>query len=268
MPRNSRLMDYLARRDMARNGRDMRNPYGSKGGYVDSTNNRGVDYGRDYNSYSGQYHMARGDRGYSQQDSARYRRDYESSGQSDMDRRDYADMRDMHRMGRSESYRPIEAMGYFSGYYGGGQDMARGGRRDYDYDYDMDYDYARRGGRRDYDYAGDYGENLTHEELEHWRKKLEKEVTDEQSKQFFKKERVEQKAKQLGIEMKHFNADELAIAGLMLYSDYSKTLKPYIGQNMDIYLLLARDFMDDKDSEVKGGEKLAIYKMIVSGEED
>ena len=266
MPRGrDRLMDYLARRDMARGrGRRDYGYYGVRGG---------ERYPMDGNYTHSEYADERG------------RRDYESGRQSDMGY-DYGDMRGRRRNARGQymsdrgyenemdghygsegkTYYPIEAMGRFNGYWGMpeqdyGYDMARGGRGGNRGGRDRGYDYG-------YDYAGDYGENLTKEELEHWRKKLEKEVDDEQSKQFFKKENVEQKARQLGIEMKHFNSEELAVCGLMLYSDYCMTLKPYVGQNMDIYLKLARDFMEDKDSEVKGGEKLAVYKMIVSGEED
>lgn len=281
--------------------RDMRNPYGSEGGYVmprrsrrsrrdRAMRDRGMDYGydgRNYRSGDYEYDSRRSDRAYSEQDNARNRRDYESGRQSDMARGDYGDMRDMHYGERQGNFRPIEAMGYFTGYYGGNQDyagdMARGGRDSgygmdygYDYNYDMGYDYARRGGRRDYgdynygmrDYAGDYGENLTQQELEHWRKKLDKEVGDEQSKQFFKKENIEQKARQMGIEMKHFNAEELALASYMLYSDYCKSMKPYVGQNMDVFVKMGEEFLNDPDSAVKGGEKLALYYEIVAGEED
>lgn len=272
---------------------DMRNPYGSEGGYVTSRRSRrdramrrGMDYAYDRRDYRGgdmEYDSRRGDRAYAEQDSARGRRDYESMGQSDMARRDYGDMRgrDGHYpMGQGSTYYPIEAMGRFTGYWGESEsDYARGGRgRDrgyemdygYDYGYDMGYDYARRGGRHDYgyDYAGDYGEKLTKEEMEHWRKKLDKEVGDEQSKNFFKKENIEQKARMLGIQMKDFDAEELALASYMLYSDYCKSMKPYVGQNMDVFVKMGEEFLTDPDSAVKGGEKLALYFDMVSGEDD
>ena len=274
MPRNSRLRDYLMRRDG-------RNPYGSRGGYVVSSRrgrrDRGMDYGYDERDYRGgdyEYDSRRGDRAYNEQDYARNRRDYERGGQSDMARGDYGDMRDMHYGERQGNFRPVEAMGYFTGYYGGGQDYARdyedmarggrgGGRRDYGYDmgYDMRgrYEYG-------YDYAGDMGENLTKEELEHWRKKLDSEVGDEQAKNFFKKENIEQKARTMGIEMKGFNADELALASYMLYSDYCASMKPFVGSNMDVFIKMGNEFLTDPDSAVKGGEKLALYHEIVSGD--
>lgn len=280
MPRNRRLRDYLMRRDG-------RNPYGSAGGYVVSSRrgrrDRGMDYAdyeRDYRGGDYEYDSRRGDRAYNEQDYAYDRRDYESMGQSDMGYDD-VDMRrrrnargqymsdrtyqDYGSFHEERGFKPVEAMGYFTGYYGGGQDMARGGRRDYNYDmgYDMRgrYDYG-------YDMAGDYGENLTKEELEHWRKKLDSEVGDEQAKNFFKKENIEQKARAMGIEMKHFNADELALCAYMLYSDYCRSMKPYVGSNMDIFIKMGEEFLNDPDSAVKGGQKLALYHEIVSGEED
>lgn len=269
--------------------RDGRNPYGSRGGYVTSSRGRrdraGEDYARQYatrNDYA-EYDTRRGDRAYNEQDMARNRRDYEHAGQSDMARRDYADMRsgrdygdygdyagdmrgdmrDMHYGERQGNFRPVEAMGYFTGYYGGSEDYARGGRRDYgDYDYGYDMrgrDYA------DYDYAGDYGETLTKEELDHWNKKLMNEV-EEKDKQFFSKENIAQKAKQMGIPFEQFKEEELATAALMTYTDYCKALKPYVGANMDVYISMGKAFLTDPDAAVKGGEKLAVYHdCIVEG---
>lgn len=274
MPRNRRLMDRMMR--------DGRNPYGSRGGYVVSSRRgrdraRGMDYAYDRGDYRGsdyEYDSRRGDRAYSQSYDERGGRDYEHSGQYDMagsnygdmrGRYDYAgDMRDMHYGGRQGNFQPVEAMGYFTGYYGGGQDMARGGRgRDYDYNYDM------RGRGRDYGYydmAGDYGENLTKEEIEHWKSKLMKEV-DEKDKQFFNKETFNQRAKSMGIQMgDKFTEDELCLTTLMMLTDYKNTLGT---ANMDIYVRLAKDWLEDKDVAVKGGEKLAVYHdCIVEGEDD
>jgi hypothetical protein len=233
-----------------------------------SRGDRGMDYanyGRDYRGGDYEHGAMYGDRAYSEQGMERGRRDYESMGHHDMgyddiDMRRRRNARGQYMSDRAygedygsfheeRGFRPVEAMGYFTGYYGGGQDMARGGR----------YNYG-------YDYAGDYGENLTKEELEHWRMKLDKEIGDEQSKHFFKKENIEQKARQMGIEMKHFNAEELALASYMLYSDYCKSLKPYVGQNMDVFVKMGEEFLTDPDSASKGGEKLALYYEIVSGD--
>lgn len=259
--------------------RDGRNPYGSAGGYVVSSRrgrrDRGMDYGYDGRDYRGgdyEYDSRRGDRAYNEQDNARNRRDYERGGQSDMARGDYGDMRDMHYGERQGNFRPVEAMGYFTGYYGGGEDMARGGRRDYgyDYNYDMNYDYARRGGRRDYgydmgydmrsrydygyDYAGDMGESLTKEELEHWCKKMMSEL-DEREKQMFSKETILQRAKNMGIQFDKFSEMEFYVNVVKNYTDHKKS----IGENPEMAVKLARDDFNDEDGEYKGSEWLAVY---------
>ena len=256
MARGRRRMNVVGQRtDMAMDGR---NRYGSAGGYVSSRRprrdrameedmargmtrggrggNRGSnDYGSYDSEYDSRYDNDYGTGEYNTRDSVYGRELYGYYGDTPFEIRRSYPMRDYN------------------------MDYARGGRRDYGYDYNYGMDYGM-------DYGEDYGEKLNKEELEHWRKKLEKEVGDEQSKNFFKKENVEQKAKQMGIEMKHFNAEELSLAAYMLYSDYCKSLKPYTGQNMDVFIKMGEEFLNDPDSEVKGGEKLALYHDIVTGE--
>lgn len=143
-----------------------------------------------------------------------------------------------------QTYYPIEAMGRFNGYWGmpqedyGYPDMR--GRRDYGYDYGYDY--------------GDYGETLSTEELHKWQKKLMEQL-DEREKQMFRKEAIIPKFKQMGIEMKDFNEEELYTITLAKYTDH----KHSIGQNPDLAIKLARDFMVDEDSNTKGSERTAIY---------
>lgn len=283
MPRNTRR-DRMIDRLMSR--RDGRNPYGSRGGYVTSGRSR-RDRGEDYASNRGyrieQHYDGAGDYADMRSNRGRDYADYESGdmagrGRSRDRARDYRDYEDgdMARGGRgrdghypqgmSSYYQPIEAMGYFNGYYGMNEpDYARGGSRggrgrDRGEDY-ADYDYGD-------DMAGDYGETLSKEELEKWNKKLMKNM-EEQDKQMFDKENIKQKAKQMGIQMKGFNEEELITTATMLYSDYGKTIKKFVGSNMDIYIAMARDFLQDKDAAVKGGEKLAVYyDCIVESEEE
>lgn len=243
---------------------DGRNPYGSRGGYVVSSRGRGRgrgrgDRGMDYGmrDMRGDYEdMARGgDYG----DMARGRMDYGYS--PDMGQRyDMArDMRSGYDMGsydghygRQGGYEPVEAMGYFTGYYGSPQDYGRGYGRGRDYGYDMR-------GRMDY---GDFGEVLTEEELEQWCKRLKNELT-EQEKQMFSKENIMQRARAMGKQMQGFGEKELEVATLMCYTDYKGT----IGQSVDMAIKLAFDWLTDKDVAVKGAEKLAVYyDCIVMGD--
>lgn len=238
MPRNV-MMDMM----MARDGRRMRRY---------SRRDRGMSYG--YNGHTGvrmgeRYPMD-GNYSNSQYQNSRGRRDYESGRQSDMGY-NYPRMNDGHYGQEGRTYYPIEAMGTFNGYYGMPE-------RDYGR-----YDMRGRDIRGDY---GDYGESLTREDIEEWKYKLMKDI-DEKDKHFFEPQNIEQKARQLGVEMKDYKPEELAITAMFLYTDYCKTLKKYIGANMDVYVELAKDWLTDPDSALKGSERLAVYHdEIVTGD--
>ena len=250
--------------------RDGRNHYGSRS-YVDSRDYKRSDgYGRDSRDYAdSEYDSRRYDRAYQGQDYERDGRDYESDGQYDMARNDYGDMRDYesdmrmdyrdghYPMSRGSQYRPVEAMGYFTGYYGGGNQ----GRGRYDRQSDMRYEIGT-----DYGFDGHKNKKLSKQELQEWKHKLLKEM-GEREKEFFNKETISSKARSFGIEMKDYDEEELAVATAMMYTDYFKTLKKYMGSNMDVYVELARDWLEDKDSKYKGSEKLsAYYYHVISGE--
>lgn len=261
-------------RDMRRNY-DGRNPYGSRGGYVSSRRPRRGrrgdramdndyarrDYGRNAMRTGDYDDMARGRRDYEGNDMG-VGRQYDMRNGYDRDMTDYG--MDGHYNRGMQEYRPIEAMGYFNGYYGMPQDYARGDMR-MDYGYDMrrgmDYgDYRDYGGYNDY---GDYGSTLSEEELETWCKRLKSQL-NEQEKQMFSKEMIKQKAKQMGKQMEGFGEKELETTVLMIYTDYKNT----IGANVDVAIKLAFDWLNDKDVAVKNGaEKLAVYyDCIVEGE--
>jgi hypothetical protein len=288
------LQEYRQRQQMRRMMGDGRNPYGSKGGYVVS--NRQMQDGlmmedmrayqqgnyngtlsdmtmqnqpikhepympKDYNSgmvYAGvpafyeQNDMARrgGDYAQNQNSNMDMRGGYNSNYVSDM-ARGYGranqgyDGHHLGMQGQGMTYYPIEAMGTFNGYYGMGQQ-----------------DFARQGGRRDM--GGDYGQSLNEKELDHWCKKL-KEQLDEREKQMFSKEAISKHAKTIGRQMEGFTEKELEVATLMIYTDY----KHSIGQNLDLAVRLAFDWLNDKDASVKGGEKLAVYyDCIIEGDDD
>lgn len=155
----------------------------------------------------------------------------------------------------------------------------RGGRYD-DYLYSPDYGEMgrdverdrqyRRGGHRGYrpdvrddyrdyeydDYGWDYGEDcLSTRDLDEWSHDLMDEL-DSDEREVFKKDRVLQRAKEMGIEFSKFSEMEFYVAFLMCYTDFKKT----IGKgNMEYALSLAREWLEDKDLEIDGCEKLALY---------
>ena len=216
----------------------------SMGRYM-SRRDRGMDYGygRDYRDYRDMEYGSRGsDYTYSRQGRERGRSDYEYDRGYDM-AYDANDMRgrDMHHMGgRGETYYPIEAMGYFNGYYGGGHDMARGRGRDY----------------RDYGDYSDYGsDKLERKELDEWCEKLMRHLNPDE-KEMLKMDKIMKKAQDMGIRFDKFSEDEFYIAVLMAFTDYKDTVGK---SNIDMYIRLAKDWLCDEDAGVRYGEKLASY---------
>lgn len=290
------LIAYRERQAMRRM-MDGRNPYGSQGGYVTSGRRGDGLMMDDMRAYQqGNYHGNFADmveqnqplrhdpympKDYGMNDYARREYDsgrrndygsgmpyagvpdfYEQNGQGydtaggrmrrEMGSYQGMDGHHMPMQGQGMTYYPIEAMGTFNGYYGMNQhDFGRG----------QGGQYLQGGRRRDY---GDYGETLSEEDLEKWCKKL-KEQLDDREKQMFSKEAIMQRAKQTGRSMEGFGAKELEVATLMIYTDYKQS----IGQNIDLAVRLAFDWLTDKDAAVKGAEKLAVYyDCIVEGDDD
>ena len=262
--RDMRMM-YDGRRMPPRNARG---EFMSRGRGRGRRGDRGMDYGM--------HHEMRGDgrviRSYPtmhpQGDYARGDMNYDMAHGQDMRSMDYRGgeyrggqmMGDGHYMhGRQSGYEPVEFMGYCQGYYGSPeQDYGRG--RDYGYD---------MRGRRDYGYDygypyGDFGETLSEQELESWNKRLMEQL-DEREKQMFHKDTIMQKIKQMGKPMEGFGEKELYTATLMSYTDD----KEFIGQNPDLAIKLGYAFLADKDTKVRGAEKLCVYfDEIVMGGED
>lgn len=285
---NRRLKDMMMRRRMS----DGRNPYGSKGGYV-VYGRRGrdmlmMDDMRRYNENPQDYNLA---------DMTRQNRmiehdpympyDYAMNGRGNSNNSGRVGMNNSRgdNAGRNYDYGtgkpyagvhdfPYEQYGYEMD--GRGYEQYRQSDMGTRYPFVVGGEFGRYDGHYPYpyphypmyDFGGDYGEKLTKEELEHWNKKLLKEV-DEKYKHFFTKENMANKARTLGIQMSEFTEDELLTATLMLYTDFCDALKPYVGENMDVYVRMARAFLVDPDASVKGGEKLAVYHdCIVEGEDD
>lgn len=212
---------YLKDRAMRR---DMRNPYGSRGGYVSSRRRSGrdreMDYGHDYPEYDSRYDSRYFDR-----------------------RMDYNYGRDMEH--HREHSRPMEYEMYGVGgmrpMYDG-TDYARGRGRDYDYGYD---------------YASEDMEKEWHEELEKWGKKLKKHDIFNMPK-----EQIIQKARDMGVKFHDYNEEEFVTTYYMMISDYKN-----VSNDPHFYLVLAKQFLEDDDTALKGSDKLcAYYYEIVKGE--
>lgn len=114
--RYTRTRDYLSRHARDMRARDMRNPYGSRGGYVVSSRRGGRDY--EQGSMSGssmgadrEYNSGNYDRNY-------YGHDYEMGGRSSEYDREYN--RDNANYGYDMTYYPVRRSGYFNyNTYGG-----------------------------------------------------------------------------------------------------------------------------------------------------
>ena len=226
--------------------RDGRNPYGSRGGYVDTTRGgRRMDYGYDRRSGRADYtrHHSMVDSNRMMDRGARYSNmkyavpienpDYE---RYDRNRRDYG-------YDRGE-YRPIEIMGRFGGYYS---------MDDSDY-YGNDYTH--------YDYYGDYRMDYG-EDLKYYEKRLMEQI-EPNVKNMLDKQQVLSKARNMGIRFDKYNEDEFFIVVLMMATDFGKTIGT---SNIDVFIRMARDWLEDKDSNLKYADKLYEYlDRIVDGE--
>lgn len=243
---NRYAQDMLSRRDG-------RNPYGSRGGYVTSGRGRGRDraergrgmndmarrggsrqgsMGRDYNygmdsryDYNSERNGRQDYRDYAEHDMGGYSMDYEQSGQYD---RDYEYEQDGH-YGRR--YTPIEAMGRFTGYYGG----------------------------EDYNDYYDGNAKLSTKEIKKWEKELEN--ADGSKGKKWEVDQIRQVAQQMNIHFDEYRPETLTAVANMLYSDYCKVL----GSDLMMYVKLAKAFLEDDDFEGDPEEKVMLYyKCIVS----
>lgn len=208
-----RMKDYLMDRAMRRN--DMRNPYGSRGGYVRSDrgyesdyargngrNYNGNDYGMDYGSYDPRYNSSRNDYNYS----------YDN---------------------RSNDYH------YYPQQYG---------QFNRPYQYEMNYDMRRN----DYNYSADYAK-----EEEKYEKELHKFIKKLESKEKrinVSREHIMKQARNMGVKFDNYDENEFYAVYLMMISDY-----PKISNDYNMYISMAKDWLEDDDVKMKGGDKLCAY---------
>lgn len=263
---------YLARRREKMMMRDGRNPYGAKEGYVDSR--QGRDYRGDYNSeydnrrdygsgmgrmdsrdYMGDQHSReprgrmefygygvaspdhRGDYNDYRNDYNDYRGDY-----NDYRGGDYNDMRRDYRGGYRGDYRGMDGHNYRGMNYEMMEDHRRG-RRDYN-----DYGDYRRDYRGDYnDYSGD--EQDYKKKLKEWEEKLKK-----HDKYGMTKSQVTEQARSYGAKFQEYDEEEFYVAYLMKIAENKELFNDPM-----VFIKMAKAFLEDKDSETKGSEKLCAY---------
>lgn len=148
----------------------------------------------------------------------------------------------------------------------GGYVSSDRGRGDYDRDYGRDYrnDYSRDYGNdyrdRDYDHEMDhdmdYAEDEWQDDMEKWCKELKR-----NAKQSLPMNEVISKAEQMGVRFKDYDEKEFYCVVNMLMSDF-----PNVGQP-ESYIAMAKQWLEDKDAELQGSEKIAAYYYtIVKGE--
>lgn len=147
--------------------------------------------------------------------------------------------------------------------------------RDWDYgerDYEWNRDYrgdVRRVGNFEYDtYYGDgrdygYDDRLTSRELKEWSRDLLDEIKPEH-RAMFDKSAFEKRAREMGLEGKEYSMEELYVTTLMMESDYGQTMSKYGINNLDVMIFMAKDFLEDPDSDLRFGDKLAAYYMNVA----
>ena len=117
------------------------------------------------------------------------------------------------------------------------------------YHHNMGYDYGHEGMDKEWE-----------EHLHKWIEKLKK-----YDKFNMSKEDIINKAKSMGVKFDHYNEHEFVATYYMMMSDY-----PSIMSDPHLALVMAKDFLEDKDSELKGSDKLCAYyyEIVKGGEED
>lgn len=171
-------------------------------------------------------------------------------------RRDYGRMADYGRIGEyrpeysdmPHSRRYIERDGYYD---------------ERPYEYERDYGNIRRVGEFQYDTIygedNDYGfERLTSRELKDWAGDLLDEVKPEH-RAMLDKANFEKRTKEMGLDGREYSMEELYVVTLMMATDYSQTMAKYGANTLDAMISLAKDFLEDPDSDLRFGEKLASY---------
>lgn len=208
-----------------------------------SQDNRGRD--REYDERSRDREMQSGGRGSSQERAYAYK-------YPEYDSRQGVKGTGRFGIGGSQHYRSRDRAMDERDY----QDRERGRDRDFD-ERDRDYD-----SRHDYEFNQMDQGSLSKSDIRKWSERLRN--ADGTRGAMYDMSQVMPIAEQMGIDFRKFNEEDLLMTVNMLYSDYCKT----IGNDLQKYVELAKAFLEDKDFDGTGSEKLALYYYcIVLGEE-
>lgn len=194
--------------------------------YMDYNDYRNSYDSRDRYADNRDYHMYPGGQGFNPNS------DYRGYPDRRDYRRDYMDYNDYNRS--------------YHGYYGETPFEVMQSRN---YPMDFRYDYAQHN-------------SLRREDTEKWIMKLMKHI-DEKDKEMLSKEKIMRKAEELGVRFDEFKPEEFYITVLMMYTDFGKILG---NANIDIYVRLAKAWLNDEDASKQNSEKLsAYYNNIING---
>lgn len=189
------------------------------GGGYDLARRYDRNYSRDYNYDSREIGRGR-DYGY---DYGRYGREYRGGYGSSYD----STPRGSYDRGEYERTRE------YSGMYGNTPFYVRGGEM---------YDYGEK-------------MKLEKEDIDEWIDKLMRELEPDE-RQELTMDNVVRKAREMGETFEKYTPEELYVCVLMVYTDYKDTIGK---NNIASSIALAKQFLCDKDSPIKYGEKLATY---------
>lgn len=134
------------------------------------------------------------------------------------------------------------------------QDYARGnqynGQRDRNNDYAM-YGYGMiQPMYNDYRMDYDHMEKEYHEELKKWIEKLQK----KDNRIRVNKEQIMRQAKNMNVRFEDYTEEEFYAVYLMMIADY-----PNVTNDYNVYLSMAKNWLEDDDVKVKGSDKLCTY---------
>lgn len=185
----------------------------------------------------------RGVRGSGRRDSAMRRRDMRNDRMSD-----YRDRNDMRDNRRDRDYNDSADYGDYKDYN--------------DYGDYGDYDYADNADNADgadyEDYAVSKEKQIYHKKLKEWIEKLKK-----KDRFHVSKDNVIQQAKTMGIKFDNYSEEEFYATYLMRVSDDKE-----MANAPQSFIISARNFLEDDDSELKGSEKLCKYLYAIVLDED